>query len=256
MTESLAAVLTALAVWLWPARRDAAARLAALDLAGPGPVALAKPPPTSADRETADRDRRALLLALPVGAACLLALGGVAGAVAGPVAAVTVWRLLRRREPPQERRRRERMAADLPFAVDLLAACLRAGRPVDGALDATAQAVGGPLGDHLAEVSGRLRLGAAPAAAWAVPSDVPAVAALGRHMVRSTGSGAPVTDALTRLADDVRRQARAASAAAARRVGVLAVAPLGLCFLPAFVLLGIVPAVAGLAGSVLAPGLP
>jgi hypothetical protein len=29
---------------------------------------------------------------------------------------------------------------------------------------------------------------------------------------------------------------------------VLAVAPLGLCFLPAFVLLGVVPVVAGLAG--------
>ena len=39
---------------------------------------------------------------------------------------------------------------------------------------------------------------------------------------------------------------------AARRVGVLAVAPLGLCFLPAFVLLGVVPVVIGLAGPLLA----
>jgi hypothetical protein len=34
---------------------------------------------------------------------------------------------------------------------------------------------------------------------------------------------------------------------AAQRVGVHAVAPLALCFLPAFVLLGIVPLVVGLA---------
>lgn len=39
---------------------------------------------------------------------------------------------------------------------------------------------------------------------------------------------------------------------APRRVGVLAVAPLGLCFLPAFVLLGIVPVVVGLAGPLFA----
>jgi hypothetical protein len=44
------------------------------------------------------------------------------------------------------------------------------------------------------------------------------------------------------------------SAASRRRggSGVLAVAPLGLCFLPAFVLLGVVPVVAGLAGPLLA----
>jgi hypothetical protein len=36
-----------------------------------------------------------------------------------------------------------------------------------------------------------------------------------------------------------------------RRAGVLAAAPLGLCFLPAFVLVGVVPVVTGLAGSFL-----
>lgn len=251
MPESLTVVLTALAVWLWPVRRGAADRLAALGLAGSGPARAEEPPPGQADR-----DRRALSLALSVGAACAFAVGGVPGAVAGPVAAAVVWLIVRRREPPESRHRRERMAADLPLAADLLAACLRAGRPVGGALDATAQAVGGPLGGHLTEVSARLRLGAAPAEAWAVPSDVPAVAALSRHMIRAAGSGAPVADALARLADDTRREARAASAAAARRVGVLAVAPLGLCFLPAFVLLGIVPVIAGLAGRILLPGLP
>jgi hypothetical protein len=45
---------------------------------------------------------------------------------------------------------------------------------------------------------------------------------------------------------------RAAGAEAARRVGVLVVAPLGLAFLPAFVLLGIVPVVIGLAAPLLA----
>lgn len=77
--------------------------------------------------------------------------------------------------------------------------------------------------------------------------------ALARTMIRAAQSGAPVADVLTRLADDARRTAQATASAAARRVGVHAVAPLGLCFLPAFVFLGIVPMVAGLAGQILLP---
>ena len=48
---------------------------------------------------------------------------------------------------------------------------------------------------------------------------------------------------------------RAAAAAAAERARVLIAGPFGLCFLPAFVCLGIVPVVAGLAGDVLQSGL-
>jgi len=47
-----------------------------------------------------------------------------------------------------------------------------------------------------------------------------------------------------------RRARQVAAQAAARRAGVLAVGPLGLCFLPAFVLVGVVPLVAGLVGAV------
>ena len=64
--------------------------------------------------------------------------------------------------------------------------------------------------------------------------------------------GAPVAAAVSRLAAEVRAEGRGAAEQAARRVGVLAVAPLGLSFLPAFVLLGVVPVVVGLAGPLLA----
>ncbi|CKN25284.1 alanine rich membrane protein [Mycobacterium tuberculosis] len=46
-----------------------------------------------------------------------------------------------------------------------------------------------------------------------------------------------------------------AAAAAAERAGVLIAGPLGLCFLPAFLCVGIVPLVVGLAGDVLQFGL-
>ena len=43
---------------------------------------------------------------------------------------------------------------------------------------------------------------------------------------------------------------RARAEDAARRVGVAAAVPLGVCLLPAFLLLGVVPTVASLFGSV------
>jgi tight adherence protein B len=60
-------------------------------------------------------------------------------------------------------------------------------------------------------------------------------------LAEATGAGpAP----LVRRAASRRRQARtAAQVAAARRMGVLLVLPTGLCFLPAFVALGVVPVI-------------
>jgi hypothetical protein len=62
-------------------------------------------------------------------------------------------------------------------------------------------------------------------------------------MARSLDTGAPMADGLRLLASDLRRAHRAAVERKARGVGVRAAAPLGLCFLPAFVLVGIVPTV-------------
>ena len=48
----------------------------------------------------------------------------------------------------------------------------------------------------------------------------------------------------------MRRDAEHRAAAAAERAGVLIAGPLGLCFLPAFICVGVVPVVIGLAGDV------
>ncbi|MER5645151.1 type II secretion system F family protein [Streptosporangium sp. NPDC002524] len=180
-------------------------------------------------------------------------MGGLPGAVAGVAGFGIALVVLRRRESPELREERRRVTADLPLAADLMVACLRAGQPITGALDVTVEAIGGPLGERLAWVSGRLRLGAAPESAWQALDSERSLAPLARAMSRAALSGAPVADVLIRLSDDSRRAARAASSAAAQRVGVQVVAPLGLCFLPAFVFLGIIPVVAGLAGEVLLP---
>jgi pilus assembly protein TadC len=62
-------------------------------------------------------------------------------------------------------------------------------------------------------------------------------------------------DGFADRAHQCRDDAAHAATAAAERAGVLIAGPLGLCFLPAFVCLGIVPVVAGLAGDVLQSGL-
>lgn len=190
------------------------------------------------------------LAALLVAAAIMLMLGpwGLPFAAAG-LYAVPV--LLSRLEPAAVRRRRERITADLPLAVDLLAACLRAGRPPGEALDAVAGAIGGPLGERFTEVGQRLGLGADPADAWQLLDAEPACAPLARAVRRTLTSGGPLAQTLEHLATDVRQQRRWAADERARAVETRSVVPLGLCFLPAFVLIGIVPTIAGSLSSLL-----
>ncbi|WP_246267245.1 type II secretion system F family protein [Nonomuraea typhae] len=198
-------------------------------------------------------DRRVLLIAACVGVVTGLVFMGVAGMIAGLLSAVATAWVLARQEPPAVLRERRQMAADLPFAADLMVACLLAGRPVGAAVETAANALPGPLATRLTWVATQLRLGADPEPTWAHLARDPATAALARAMTRAALSGAPVADVLTRLADDARESAQAASLTAARRVAVKAVAPLGLCFLPAFVLLGIVPVIASLASTIVLP---
>jgi pilus assembly protein TadC len=143
------------------------------------------------------------------------------------------------------RRRRERLAAELPTALDLLASCLAAGRPPTEAMGAVTAALGGPVADELAVVASRLSLGADPVSVWLGVSAHPVLGPLGRTMVRALETGAPVADALSRLVEDQRRQRRWDAEQRARSVGVKAAAPLAVCFLPAFIAVGIVPMIAG-----------
>jgi pilus assembly protein TadC len=197
----------------------------------------------------------------PARASCALAallllvvLPSAVGAVAASAVLLGGPRLLAGLEPRSARAERDRLRADLPLVLDLLGACLAGGAPLTAAADAVGRAVPGPAGHRLLAVAGALQVGTPAATAWQAlaagdPDDVLAPAA--RTLARAAESGAAVAGVLARLGDDARRQSRAAGAEAARRAGVLAVAPLGLCFLPAFVLLGVVPVVVGLAAPVL-----
>lgn len=185
------------------------------------------------------------------GTAVAVVLGGWTGPVAGVLAGVVFDRLLRRFEPASARRRRLREVADLPLGADLLASALRAGAPVDRAVTAVAEALGGPLGERLHRVGRTLRLGGDPEEAWAHLGPVTGADRLTAAAVRTSASGAALAGALTRLADDLRADRVTTVEAAARRAGVLIVLPLGLCFLPAFILAGLVPVIVAVLGDVL-----
>jgi pilus assembly protein TadC len=73
----------------------------------------------------------------------------------------------------------------------------------------------------------------------------PQLRPLGRSMARAHESGASVRAAVERLATELASQSRTRTDALARSVEVRAAAPLGVCFLPAFLLLGVVPMVVG-----------
>ncbi|MDT5336455.1 MAG: hypothetical protein QOD90_1960 [Mycobacterium sp.] len=151
-------------------------------------------------------------------------------------------------------------ASDDPLAVasslDVFAACLSSGMAVAGAARATAPCSPRSLADVLGRAADLLALGADPVTAW--PSTGATgdahVEGLCRLARRSASSGTALAQAVSELADQSRLDAADSARAAAERASVLIAGPLGVCYLPAFVCLGIIPVVVGLAGDVLQSG--
>jgi len=197
------------------------------------------------------RPRTALVGGVVTGLAAAVAVGGWPGPPVGVVAALGMFGLLSRSGSGNLRRDRLRSAADLPFAVDLLVATVRAGAPPDAALAAVGEALGGPLGERFSRVATALRAGVQPAGAWSYLTDVPGSPPLVRAVLRSTDSGAALAATLSRAADDLRAVRASRAEAAVARAATLSVLPLGLCFLPAFLLTGVVPVLAAVLGGAL-----
>ena len=182
-----------------------------------------------------------------------LLLGGLVGAGAGLVAAGAAWWLTGRMEPAGERRRREQLEAETPHVVDLLAACLSVGTAPLTALEEIAGATSPVMATELRALVRGVQLAAPGVDAWRPLASHPQLGPVGRSLSRAVESGASVADALERLADDLRRDQRAVLEGRARTVGVTSALPLGLCLLPAFVLVGVVPLVVSAVPPLLQP---
>lgn len=196
--------------------------------------------------------RRWLTAAAVVGAAWAL-VGGIAGCVAGVVAGCCVWRM----RPGGDRAEAADLARaeqQLPLAADLLAACVAAGAGPVVAAQAVGESLGGPVGERLAGGAAQVRLGGAPTDAWRQIGEIPGAGGLARLLEQAAESGAPASGPVARLAADCRAEQGRTATARARRAAVLMTAPVGLCFLPAFIAVGVLPVVIGLAGGLMGGG--
>lgn len=167
---------------------------------------------------------------------------GAGGAFAGSLLGAVVWRLVRASG-------RADRADPLALAAgwDLLAAGMRAGLPVSVTVRAVSEELSGTSARVLREVADHLALGSDPVTAWEAALAHPDTAELARAARRTARAGS----GLAAMSADLAAQSRAAvderSQARAQRASVWISAPLGLCFLPAFLCLGVIPVIVGMA---------
>ena len=132
---------------------------------------------------------------------------------------------------------------------DLLATALEAGLPMQRAIEAVAEVDDSAAAAALREVGRLLVLGAPPADAWGIAAGDPALSAVAAAAVRSAVGGVKVADAARDAARSLRERARTVAERSAARAEVALTAPLALCFLPAFLCLGLAPVIIGLVGT-------
>jgi hypothetical protein len=181
--------------------------------------------------------------------AAVVVLGPVMGVLVALVVTPAARSVVSGMETAASRRLAAALADQLPTALDLMVATLDAGRPPAAAFSMVAGVTPAPLGDELAKVGARLAVGGDPVAVWAHLADDDVLGPLGRAFRRASMSGMPVARVVASVADELRRDRRATRRERSRRVGVRTAAPLGACFLPAFFLVGIVPTIIGVIGT-------
>jgi pilus assembly protein TadC len=146
-------------------------------------------------------------------------------------------------EPVATRRRERRLVLDTPVALELLAGCLAAGLPPRGATAAVVEVLEGPVVDDLRSVLLAIDVGLSDAMAWRTLRGHPQLGEAAVDLAQSVESGTRMVETLSYYAREARQRRLAAIEVTAKAIGVRCVLPMMACFLPAFVLLGIVPTV-------------
>lgn len=132
---------------------------------------------------------------------------------------------------------------DVPLLLELLGAALDAGLSLSGALELVARVATPTIRVNLARVVAGLQIGASWEHSWAGVRHVEALAELHAALGFAALTGAPAAPLLYAEAAQRRRQAQRGAEKRAAALGVKLVVPLGLCSLPAFLCLGVVPVV-------------
>jgi pilus assembly protein TadC len=187
------------------------------------------------------------------GAAVVVLLGGpplVPFATGAVVGAVVFWGL-GRLETGDAAATRADLVAELPGALDILAACVASGMPLRSATSAVAGVLGGPVGKRLGLVVARTATGFGDGDAWAALREDRVLGPVARDLARASNAGTAMGALLARHAEAARAAAQGEALARARAVGVRTIIPVSVCYLPAFFLLGVVPVIAGVLGAIL-----
>lgn len=101
------------------------------------------------------------------------------------------------------------------------------------------------IAGRFAEAAQALRKGIDPEIAWRPLAVDGATAPVAAAALRASRTGAPAAETVAKAARDLWRAAEHAAQSQVHSAAVRATVPLALCFLPAFVLVGIVPTVIG-----------
>jgi tight adherence protein C len=171
-------------------------------------------------------------------------------------AAVTGWVVWRRWHLRHtEARQASRARRALPELIELLAIAISAGQTPTQAIDELSTTAPPLLQPALVSINHRLHHGHRFVDAIQVLREQFGLDAAGMVdlMVAADRDGLPAEPVLTQLAADARQQRRRDAEADARRLPVRLAAPLVLCTLPGFVLLAVVPLVAGALSSLSLP---
>lgn len=194
-----------------------------------------------------------LLYAAVAGVAALVLIPGSRGVAAFGITAALVHLSTRRMVSPEVRRTRRELTEELPECLSLLAGVLAVGSPLRVAVAEVASVSPSATRSLLESVAGHIQVGRGEDEAWQAVVDDPVAAPVwgpaARDLARNAHSGAAVVDLLRRHAADARAERAGDVEKRARTVGVQSVMPLMVCFLPAFVLVGVVPIIAGLVGQ-------
>lgn len=191
-----------------------------------------------------------IIIVLLLGAATALVIAGGSGIVAGAIVTGVSYVLLTRSAKSHITVNRRRRLAQIPLTLEVAAMLLRSGATPSSALSSAAGAVGPLLCDDIGQVARLQQMGQDAHSAWSLLVADPVLAPVAQSAIRSSGSGSALATDWERVAADCRQQYRAEAHGVAQRAGIFALAPLGLCFLPAFVCLGVVPIVLGLTTDV------
>lgn len=131
---------------------------------------------------------------------------------------------------------------DPAMMLELVAGMLDAGAGIGRSLDLLAGAASPPISQSLRPVVGALAIGTDWETAWRTPAQhTPEVLRLKEALAFAALTGAPSASILYAQAARERRESFRAAEKRAAALGVKLVVPLGLCSLPAFICLGIVP---------------